>query len=138
MDKIYHHRFAATIEALCETMREVEKFLQAESVPESVSFVITLSLEEIVSNTIKYGCKNSRQYLIEIRVAVRPGEVALEIVDDAQAFNPLSVSEPDTTLSPEERPIGGLGIHLVKTLADQCSYERIGNKNRMYITKKTG
>ena len=61
--------------------------------------------------------------------------MSVTITDDGVPFNPLSQRAPDTTLSFEEREIGGLGIHLVKSMADECSYQTKIDKNVLSIMK---
>ncbi|MBQ4174233.1 MAG: ATP-binding protein, partial [Prevotella sp.] len=58
------------------------------------------------------------------------------ISDWGKPFDPTSMEEVDTTLSVEERPIGGLGIHLVRQIMDSINYERIDGKNVLTLRKK--
>jgi anti-sigma regulatory factor (Ser/Thr protein kinase) len=58
------------------------------------------------------------------------------IVDSGMPFDPTLKEEVDTTLSAEERPIGGLGIHLVRKLMDDISYQYVDNKNVLTLKKK--
>ena len=55
--------------------------------------------------------------------------------DDGVPYDPLTHEDPDTTLPAEKRPIGGLGIMMVKKIADAMSYERIENRNTLKVTK---
>jgi serine/threonine-protein kinase RsbW len=67
---------------------------------------------------------------------VENGHISLEFRDDGAAFDPTKQTGPDTELSIEERDIGGLGLHLVKSLMDKMEYEREGDYNVLKITKK--
>ena len=67
---------------------------------------------------------------------MEPSGVKMEFIDDGVAYNPLSHEDPDTTLPASKRPIGGLGIMMVKKMADSISYERSRNRNLLTIFKK--
>ena len=58
------------------------------------------------------------------------------IIDDGIAFNPFDAPAPDTTLALEDREIGGLGVHIVRTMMDEVFYERDGNKNVVTVSKQ--
>lgn len=137
MDAIYHRRILNTLEALTGCMDECNTFLKQHQSAGDVSFAISLGLEEMVSNIIKYGFASSGDQWIDIQVVITPENVVLEIIDEGIAFNPFDKDPPNMELPIEERPIGGLGIHIVKNLMDQCDYERKGNRNIIRLTKNT-
>jgi serine/threonine-protein kinase RsbW len=60
-----------------------------------------------------------------------PGELSVEVADQGVEFNPLTAAPPDLTLNLEDRPIGGLGIFLVKKLAPSITYRRDRDWNRL-------
>ena len=62
----------------------------------------------------------------------------LTIIDDGIPFNPLTPETPDTNTPIEERELGGLGIHLVRTLADEATYQRQADKNVLTLVKQFG
>jgi len=86
----------------------------------------------VVSNILDYGGDDPR---VEIAVTVGGGRVAVEIVDNGAAFNPMAQATPDTNLSVEDRAIGGLGIHLVRKLMDAVGYDRRDGLNRLHFSK---
>jgi anti-anti-sigma factor len=90
---------------------------------------VRLVIEEAVTNTIRHGYRDGNPHEIILRAAVDGGRLTLEIEDDAAAFDPLARTLPDLTLPVEEKPIGGLGILLVRTLMDSVEYQRVGNRN---------
>jgi len=63
------------------------------------------------------------------------GHLRFELTDDAAPFDPLTARVPDLTSPVDERRIGGLGIHLVRTLMDRVAYERVWNDNRLILEK---
>ena len=99
-------------------------------------FAINLSLEELITNTISYGYRDEDEHRIQVQVVLGGDEVQIELQDDGLAFNPLELPSPDTNKSIEERKIGGLGVHLVRTMMDQIVYERRGNNNILHLTKR--
>lgn len=99
---------------------------------------VNLSLDELITNVVSYGYEDSGEH--EIRVTLTEREGALEVVleDDGAAFDPLSEApEPDLGASVEERRIGGLGVHFVKSLMDEVSYERRGGRNRLTLIQRS-
>ena len=95
---------------------------------------VILIAEELVTNTVSYGYEDEDEHHIEIEVSHSAGGWRFRFRDDAGAFNPLEAPPPD--LEASERPIGGLGIHLVKELSDLVSYERSEGCNIITVEKK--
>ena len=91
-------------------------------------------LDEICSNIVKHSGANG--FEIDLEQMENPEGVKMTFIDDGEAYDPLSHNDPDTTLSAAERPIGGLGIMMVKKMSDSVSYERIGNRNVFTVVKR--
>ena len=98
---------------------------------------LNLALEEIITNVISHGYTDEDEHEILVRLRAEPQQVTVEVEDDGRAFNPLEVPVPDVRRPVAERAMGGLGIHLVRTLMDGLGYERHGNKNRLIMRKRT-
>lgn len=94
-------------------------------------FAMNLALEELVTNTIFYGYADKLPHFIRLDFQVQDeGLIRIVLTDDGKPFNILNVSTPQTMDKPaEERDIGGLGIHFVKTLMKRIEYERSDGKN---------
>jgi len=90
---------------------------------------IELALEELLVNHVlhAYGSGEGDSEVVCFRR--EPDCFCLEVVDEARPFDPLAQATPDLTLAAADRPIGGLGIHLVRSLADEVSYRREAGKN---------
>lgn len=114
---------------------EVIGFCREHGVGESACFDVRLALEEVVSNTIKYGYKDSVVHTIRVRAECDAQSLLLEVEDDAGPFNPLEVPTPDVSLPAEEKPIGGLGLFLLRAIMDHLEYSRRGEKNILRMTK---
>jgi len=99
---------------------------------------INIAVEELVVNIINHAFKDNREETIKIEVQEDSDQIAFRIIDSGRPFDPLEQKDPDITLDLMDRPIGGLGIYLVKQFANQVDYVRRGNKNilTMIIHKK--
>ena len=99
---------------------------------------LNISLDELVTNIISYGYQDFDEHEIHITLTDRNGSLVVVLEDDGTAFDPFTaVPEPDLDSSVEERRIGGLGVHIVKSLMDETTYERIDNHNRITLVQRT-
>ncbi len=96
---------------------------------------VNLILEEIAANIISYAYADDRNHEILIQAALAQGTLIIEVEDDGSPFNPLLVPPPDLCLPLEQMPVGGRGLHLVRTLTESIVYERTGKKNRLVLRK---
>jgi anti-sigma regulatory factor (Ser/Thr protein kinase) len=98
---------------------------------------INVSLDEVLTNIISYGYDDGAAHSIAIRVALETdGQVTIEVADDGKPFNPLETPEPDTDADIDDRPIGGLGIHLVLKLMDEVAYRRETDRNILTLKRR--
>jgi len=95
---------------------------------------INLVLDELVTNIIEHGDRDN-EHIIEITLTKTDSEFSIVIADDGPPFDPTHHKPPDTTLPIEKRQCGGLGIHLVRKLCNNCSYVRSQNKNILTLRK---
>ena len=99
-------------------------------------FAVDLAIDEVVTNVISYGFGDAAEHLIQVRLVLNSGELTLEVEDDGKPFDPLCQPPPNLTLALEDRPIGGLGIHLVRNLMDCTEYRRQHDRNLLIMRKK--
>ena len=71
-----------------------------------------------------------------VRFALEPAALRVEIEDDAGPFNPLDAPAVDTALPLEEKPLGGLGVHLIRKSVDELEYQRAGNRNVLVMKNR--
>ena len=89
-------------------------------------------LDEIASNVVNYSGATA----FDVAAAVAGGSAArLTVSDNGRPYDPLAHAEPDTTLSAADRPIGGLGILIVKKMADSVFYRRENGRNILSFMK---
>ena len=117
----------------------VEKLAAAgEELGLSTAFMMSLNLvmEEAVSNIIFYAYKGDVEDAVDISLVREGGELIVTLIDHGIAFDPTLRKDPDITLSAEDRPIGGLGIFLIKKIMDEVSYQRVDERNVFIMKKK--
>jgi len=119
---------------LADVAEQLRIFMRSVAIPQKMTYVISLSFEEMVSNIIKYGYDDELTHEISVCLSCDGDSIKLRLADDGHPFDPLSVKEPDTGASISERDIGGLGIHLVKEMADSVDYKREGGLNILDIS----
>ncbi len=114
----------------------VEELGEQEQWSPKLAFQIQLVLDEIGDNFLEHG-SNSNIHAIEVILISHPDTVTLEIVDDGLPFDPLKEAPPpDLDSDLEDRPVGGLGLHLVRTFMDDIHYRRDKGKNHLIMTKR--
>ena len=125
-----------TMDAIHPATVQAETWLAEHQVSFEAMYLVSLAIEELVTNCIKYGYQDANGHTIDFLLSVDEGVLSLEVVDDGNPFNPLDAPRPDLSLPPEKRPIGGLGLHLLRELADEMRYERRDGTNRLRLTKR--
>ena len=110
-------------------------FAKDNKIPEKAIHDVQLALDEIVTNTIEYGYEDDDKHLIDIKFTFNKESLKITIIDDANPYNILDKENPDTSLSLEDKPIGGLGIYLVKHLMTNIDYDYRDGKNHILLTK---
>ena len=113
-----------------------DEFSQKNQIPENIRRDVQLALDELVTNIIDYGYNDSAEHTIEVGFNLSEDCLTIEIVDDAAEYDILEKEDPDTTKSIDEKPIGGLGIFLVKHLMTDVKYKRTDGKNRVTLIKE--
>ena len=117
--------------------REIEAFAEAGGIDPADVGHLQLALEEAITNTMDYGLPVGGVYEIDVRATVEDGLVEVAVEDDGVAYDPMvETPEFDPDQSMEERRIGGIGVHLVRTLMDEVNYLRVGDRNRLTVRKR--
>ena len=101
---------------------------------------LQIILDELFTNVVKYGYESAAgeghpEGHIEVVLSLEADRLIVEFVDDGRPFDPLSSPPPDLDLPVEERPIGGVGIAIVRALVDEAEYRRDGNRNRLTLVR---
>ena len=106
------------------------------SLAPDVVFNLNLVLEEAVVNVINYAYPKEEHQSIYLSATLHEGSIVFVLTDTGKEFDPTQAPEADITLSAEERPIGGLGIFLIRQIMNEVRYERIDGKNVLTLEKR--
>lgn len=109
--------------------------LKIDASPDAL-YLVRLAIEELVLNCIKYGYDDAAEHTIVIKLSVTGETLTITVIDDGHPFDPLTAPPPDLSVDLLDRPIGGLGLHMLRELADHLSYRRCNNTNQLTITKR--
>lgn len=124
-----------TAAALDRIIEQLADFAARERVPGAVQLDLRLVLDELLSNLAKYARRDGRPPAVIVAARIADAEVSLEVADDGPPFDPLRAPLPRLDLELTERPIGGLGLHLVRQLTDGASYSRLGGWNVLQLRR---
>ena len=121
-------------ERLDDLTAAIAAVMERHAIAQPVIDDVVLIAEEVVCNTADYGFDAGQER--EIVVAIRAAEAALHVQfrDNGRPFDPLSQPSPDLDAGIDERPVGGLGVHLVRQLARRVDYVRDGAYNVLDVT----
>jgi len=111
------------------------RFAEAHALPDAVRRSVQVALDELLRNTVAYGLAERGGGEVTVQVELGPDRVGVTVTDDGRPFDPFAVPAPNTALPVEERRIGGLGIHLVREMMDEVSYQRRAGRNVVVLTK---
>ena len=122
--------------ALQQIDEAVEDFGVEQDWPPALLFQVRLVLEELAVNVISYGFESGGN-MFEVVLRSTPDRLVIKCTDDSWPFNPLTDSSvPDVEAALEDRNVGGLGIHLVRTMMDELEYQRKDGKNCLTLVKR--
>lgn len=138
MNPGFQMTFGADPGAVARAVERFAEFAEAHALPAPVRRSIQVALDEFVYNPIVYGFPRLEggEGEGEVRVELEEGLVRVTITDNGPPFDPLTYATPDTALPVEERGIGGLGIHLVRQMMDEVSYQRRAEQNVVVLVKQ--
>ena len=114
----------------------VDEVCEAAGIDMATTMKLNLAIEEAVVNVMNYAYPQGTVGDINIEAKGDDNQLEFIISDTGTPFDPTAKAEVDTTLSAEERTIGGLGIHLVRNIMDSINYERANGKNILALIKK--
>ncbi len=120
---------------LQEAMAFLHGFWQTESLPDELLFPFELALEEVFMNVAMHGGGEQGPATVWLELERADGRLNLSLSDDGRAFDPLALPTPDLDAPLEERPVGGLGVYLVREMMDDVSYSYQGGRNCLSMWK---
>lgn len=114
----------------------VEEVCEEVGFPLPVIQQVNLALEEAVVNVMRYAYPMGQEGDVTIEAVANAERLKFVVIDSGKPFDPTTREQVDTTLPLEERPIGGLGIHLIRRFMDSINYERRDGRNILTLRKK--
>jgi len=128
--------FSNELDELFRVIQRVLVFLDRNGITGRAAYVVNLAVEEMATNILKYGYDDDASHVIGLRLKLQPAAIAVSLEDDGHEFDPRTAPDPDLTGGPGDRQPGGLGISLVRRLAQRMDYERRNGKNHLTILVK--
>ena len=133
--------FELTLDAAIENLDKVISFvdghLESLGCSMKVQMQLDVAVEELFVNIARYAyAPNVGKATIMLEWDEAEASVAITFIDEGIPFDPLKKADPDVTLSLEERPVGGLGIFMVKKSVDKMEYDHRDGRNILIIRKK--
>ena len=128
---------AATVENIETVTNFVNEQLEALDCPMKAQMQIDIAIDELFGNIAHYAYNPEiGKATVRVEVIEDPLAVVITFIDNGVPYDPLAKADPDTTLSADEREIGGLGIYMVKKSMDDITYEYKDGQNILKIKKK--
>ena len=128
------------VDSKFENVRTLTDFVESSLEPLHPSpkaiMQIGVAIDELFSNVVRYSGSSNMKLILNVNEDVLTAK--LTFIDEGVEYDPLKKTDPDVSLSAEDREIGGLGIFLVKKIMDGVEYKRDGQKNILTVVKKLG
>jgi anti-sigma regulatory factor (Ser/Thr protein kinase) len=133
-----HHRFSfeSRPREVVAALDRIESVLLGQGLAAEVAQELRLVAEEGLTNILRYAYAVEGEGRIEVALTMDEAQVRLVLRDRGRPFNPLAEPPPALEAPPAERPLGGLGIHLIRSLTDEQSYAREGAENVLVLLRR--
>ena len=115
--------------------KALDQFVVHNQIGTRIAADLHVALEEHLTNIVAYGYPQGAAGKITVQFETESNEIRMHILDDGKPFSPVDAPDVDVTRPMDERPIGGLGIHLMRRLMDRMDYERNDGRNHLTMTK---
>lgn len=127
---------AATVENIGAVTDFVDAQLEALDCPMKAQMQINIAIDELFGNIAHYAYNpDVGEATVRVEVEEDPLSVIITFIDGGVPYDPLQAADPDTTLSAEERTLGGLGIFMVRKSMDEITYRYENGRNILSIRK---
>ena len=124
------------IETIPQLNEFIDGFCEQRDIDNDITMSLNLAIEEAVVNVMNYAYPEGTVGYVDIEAEADDDFVTFVISDTGKPFDPTQKDEVNTELSVEERPIGGLGIHLVRRMMDEISYRYADHRNILTLRKR--
>jgi serine/threonine-protein kinase RsbW len=135
--ELLHCRLPASLAALKDVLERVEVEMAAAGLPLDLALQLVLVLDETVSNLASHASAAAgREIWVDISIQRHPDRIEAVVTDDGPPFDPEDAPLPQLADSLDERPVGGLGLLIVRNVMDEVRYERVEGRNRLRLGKR--
>lgn len=125
-----------SVDPLARMNEAIEDIGMQEDWPPDLLFTITLVIEEVGLNIVNYAY-GGEGGMFELIITSEDDSLTVELIDGGPPFNMLTDADaPDIDADLDDRPVGGLGIHLVKSMMDELNYKREHDQNHLTLVKR--
>ncbi|HEY2774995.1 MAG TPA: anti-sigma factor antagonist [Candidatus Binatia bacterium] len=131
-------RLASRLHELERISGEVDAFARRNGIPPRLAFDANLALDEVLTNIISYAYDDEAEHEIVVTLRAERDRFVIEVEDDGRPFDPLATPAPDLTMPADERPVGGLGLSLVRRLMPELQYQRRDQRNVLTMSRAVG
>ena len=131
-----HLDLSNDIQQIRQLSEFVDNIIAEKQLDPSLNMSLNLALEEAVTNVMLYAYPEGTKGNVDVDATIEGDQLTFTITDSGKAFDPTAAPEVDITASAKERPIGGLGIHLVRNIMNAVKYQRKDGKNILTMIKK--
>ena len=125
--------FTPRVSILGDITEMMEGFGHSNGIPNQHIFMINLEIDELISNYVRHSLRKVDQPRIEISVRAEARKVILTVLDTGPPFNPADAPPADLSGDVDNRAIGGIGLHLVRSYCDRMRHEIVDGFNRVII-----
>ncbi len=116
-----------------------DEFARQCGLPDDERSRVLIILDELFTNAVTHGRgPQSAEGTVAVALGWNRGRFRISFLDDGRPFDPLAFRGPDLEDATEERDIGGLGIHIVRSLVHQARYRREGDRNHLHLIRRIG
>jgi anti-sigma regulatory factor (Ser/Thr protein kinase) len=126
-------RLDLTIESRLEEISRIydtiSEFFEGNGIAPNVAYQFNLCIDEIVTNVVVHGLKERPDRTIDLALVLDQDDVRATVSDDGPDYDPTAAPLSDLLLPIEERAIGGLGVHFVRTMMDDFTHRRVDGRN---------
>ena len=129
-------RLPADVREIERMHRLVRQFGELHEIPSRTLYAVNLALDEVVTNVVLHGFDDCAGQEVVVQMETAEAELRSVVVDGGREFDPMNAPLPDLTAALNERALGGLGIHLVRSLMDRVEYRRENAKNVLTMRKR--
>lgn len=125
---------ANDVPSLSRASEAVRGFLERNDVGSDRIFSVDLVLEELVTNIIRHAYDDDGAHEIAVRIVLEPVRIVMTVEDDGREFDLREAPPANLDADLERRQSGGMGIHLVREIAERIDYRRVGGRNRVEVS----